>query len=91
MALTRSFLAVNSMKDVAYPLVSCDWVEQNRSKMESIRIVESDEDILLYVLGHFVGAVKLDWKTDLQDAVVRDYVDQARFEELCAEQKRRSA
>ncbi len=73
------------MTDVAYPVVSCDWVEQNRSQTDSIRIVESDEDILLYEQGHIAGAVKLDWTTDLQDAVVRDYVSQARFEELCAE------
>ena len=73
------------MIDVAYPVVSCDWVEQNRSQTDSIRIVESDEDILLYEQGHIAGAVKLDWTTDLQDAVVRDYVSQARFEELCAE------
>ena len=73
------------MTDVAYPVVSCDWVEQNWSQTDSIRIVESDEDILLYEQGHIAGAVKLDWTTDLQDAVVRDYVSQARFEELCAE------
>lgn len=73
------------MTDVAYPVVSCDWVEQNRSQTDNIRIIESDEDILLYEQGHIAGAVKLDWTTDLQDAVVRDYVSQARFEELCAE------
>jgi len=75
------------MTDFVHPevLVSCDWVEQNRSKTDSIRIVESDEDILLYEQGHIAGAVKLDWTTDLQDAVVRDYVSKARFEELCAE------
>lgn len=75
------------MTDFVHPevLVSCDWVEQNRSQTDSIRIVESDEDILLYEQGHIAGAVKLDWTTDLQDAVVRDYVSQARFEELCAE------
>ena len=75
------------MTDFVHPevLVSCDWVEQNRSQTDSIRIVESDEDILLYEQGHIAGAVKLDWTTDLQDAVVRDYVSQTRFEELCAE------
>ena len=75
------------MTEFVHPevLVSCDWVEQNRSQTDSIRIVESDEDILLYEQGHIAGAVKLDWTTDLQDAVVRDYVSQARFEELCAE------
>ena len=75
------------MTEFVHPevLVSCDWVEQNRSNTDSIRIVESDRDILLYEQGHIAGAVKLDWTTDLQDAVVRDYVSQARFEELCAE------
>lgn len=73
------------MADVVYPVISCDWVEQNRSQTDSIRIVESDEDILLYEQGHIAGAVKLDWTTDLQDAVVREYVSQTRFEELCAE------
>ena len=75
------------MTEFVHPevLVSCDWVEQNRSQTDSIRIVESDEDILLYEQGHIAGAVKLDWTTDLQDAVVRDYVSTGRFEELCAE------
>ena len=75
------------MADFVHPevLVCCDWVEQNRSKTDSIRLVESDEDILLYEHGHIAGAVKLDWTTDLQDAVVRDYVSKGRFEELCAE------
>ncbi len=75
------------MADFVHPevLVCCDWVEQNRSKTDSIRLVESDEDILLYEQGHIAGAVKLDWTTDLQDAVVRDYVSKGRFEELCAE------
>lgn len=75
------------MTDFVHPevLLSCDWVEQNRSKTDSIRLVESDEDLLLYEQGHIAGAVKLDWTTDLQDAVIRDYVSTGRFEELCAE------
>ena len=75
------------MADFVHPevLVCCDWVEQNWSETDSIRLVESDEDILLYEQGHIAGAVKLDWTTDLQDAVVRDYVSNGRFEELCAE------
>ena len=40
-----------------------------------VRIVESDEDILLYDIGHIPGAVKLDWHTDLQDPVRRDFID----------------
>lgn len=41
-------------------------------------------DVLLYNQGHIPGAVKIDWHTDLQDSVVRDYLGQQRFEELCA-------
>jgi thiosulfate/3-mercaptopyruvate sulfurtransferase len=47
-----------------------------------VRIVESDEDVLLYDIGHIPGAVKIDWHMDLNDPVVRDYVDQAHFEAL---------
>ena len=69
------------MADYVHPevLVSCDWVEENRTKTDKIRIVESDEDILLYESGHIGGAVKLDWVSDLQDAVVRDYVGREKF------------
>jgi thiosulfate/3-mercaptopyruvate sulfurtransferase len=75
------------MADYVHPevLVSCDWVEKHRTQTDSIRIVESDEDILLYESGHIPGAVKLDWVSDLQDAVVRDYVARPKFEELLAE------
>lgn len=73
------------MADYVHPevLVTCDWIEQNRHKTDSIRIVESDEDILLYETGHIPGAVKLDWVNDLQDAIVRDYVGPERFAQLC--------
>jgi len=65
-------------------LVSTQWVEDHLGD-EKLRIVESDEDVLLYEQGHIPGAVKLDWHTDLQDPIVRDYVGRERFEELCAE------
>lgn len=65
-------------------LVSTDWVEDHLGD-ESIRIVESDEDVLLYEQGHVPGAVKLDWHTDLQHPVLRDYVDRESFQELCRE------
>ena len=42
-------------------------------------VVESDEDVLLYETGHIPGAVKVDWHTELNDPVVRDYVDGAGF------------
>lgn len=65
-------------------LVSTQWVEEHIGD-ENVRVVESDEDVLLYEQGHVPGAVKLDWHTDLQDPIVRDYVGRARFEELCSE------
>lgn len=64
-------------------LVSTAWVEEHR-RDPNVRIVESDEDVLLYEQGHIAEAVKIDWHTDLQDALVRDYIDRPRFEELCA-------
>ncbi len=75
------------MAEYAHPemLVSTEWVDENRAKTDKIRIVESDEDILLYETGHVPEAVKLDWVSDLQDSVVRDYVGRRRFEELCEE------
>jgi thiosulfate/3-mercaptopyruvate sulfurtransferase len=51
-------------------VVSTEWVMEHIDD-PNIRIVESDEDILLYEQGHIPGAVKLDWHTDLQDPVRR--------------------
>ncbi len=65
-------------------LVSTQWVDEHRHDTEKIRIVESNEDVLLYDTGHIPGAVKIDWFTDLQDPVVRDYVDAESFAEVCA-------
>ncbi len=65
-------------------LVSTEWVDERRGETDDIRIVESNEDVLLYDTGHIPEAVKIDWFTELQDQVVRDYVDAARFAELCA-------
>src|SRR5918998_1073499 len=64
-------------------LVSTDWVAEHLDD-PNVRIVESDEDVLLYDIGHIPGAVKLDWHTDLQDQVRRDFVDKAGFEALMA-------
>ena len=55
-------------------LVTTQWVEDHLNE-PGIVIVESDEDVLLYESGHIEGAVKLDWHTELNDAVTRDYVD----------------
>src|SRR5436190_16673138 len=71
--------------EYAHPevLVSTAWVEERRQD-PGVRVVESDEDLLLYQQGHVAGAVKLDWQTELQDSLVRDYIDKDRFAELCA-------
>ena len=65
-------------------LVTTEWLSENLNN-PSIRIVESDEDILLYEIGHIPGAVKLDWHTQMQDQVKRDFVDKAGFEKLMSE------
>lgn len=62
-------------------LVSADWVAQ-RLKDPKVRLVESNEDILLYDTGHIPGAVKVDWTTDLNDPLVRDYVDREQLQKL---------
>jgi len=62
-------------------LVSTDWVAEHAND-STIRIVESDEDVLLYNIGHIPGSIKLDWHTDLNDPMVRDYIDQGQFQAL---------
>ena len=66
-------------------LVSTDWVAERLSDSASIRLVESNEDVLLYGTGHIPGAVHIDWVNDLNDQIVRDYVGPVRFAQLCAE------
>jgi len=65
-------------------LVSTDWVNEHHED-DNVVIVESDEDVLLYEIGHIPGAVKVDWQTELQDQVVRDYVNKENFEKLMSE------
>lgn len=62
-------------------LVSTDWVASHLNDPE-VRLVESNEDVLLYEVGHIAGAVNLDWHVDLQDQVDRDFIDKAAFEAL---------
>jgi thiosulfate/3-mercaptopyruvate sulfurtransferase len=62
-------------------LVSTDWVAEHLDD-PNVRIVESDEDVLLYDMGHIPGAINLDWHTDLQNQVERDFLDKAGFEAL---------
>ncbi|MEO9236915.1 MAG: sulfurtransferase [Jatrophihabitantaceae bacterium] len=65
-------------------LVSADWAEQNLDAA-GVVFVEVDEDTSAYDGGHLAGAVKLDWKTDLQDSVIRDFVSKEKFEQLLSD------
>ncbi len=62
-------------------LVTPDWAEQNLDT-KGIVFVEVDEDTAAYDTGHIPGAVKIDWKTELQDPVIRDFVDKGAVEKL---------
>ena len=71
------------MAAYAHPevLVDTAWVAEHLNDPK-VRIVESNEDILLYDQGHIPGAIKIDWVADLNDQVVRDYLDREHFEQL---------
>jgi thiosulfate/3-mercaptopyruvate sulfurtransferase len=75
-------------RDYAHPgrLVSTDWLaDQLRQGVDGKRglvVLESDEDVLLYDSGHIPGALKVDWHTDLNDPVTRDYVNGERFAQV---------
>jgi thiosulfate/3-mercaptopyruvate sulfurtransferase len=62
-------------------LVETGWVADHLNDA-SVRLIEADEDVLLYEIGHLPGAVKLDWHVDVQDPVSRDFVDRQGFENL---------
>ena len=64
-------------------LVETTWVADHLTDPK-VRIVESDEDVLLYEAGHVPGAVKVDWHTDLNDPRIRDYVDAFDFAQLAS-------
>ena len=59
-------------------LVSTDWVAAHGND-DGVRIVESNEDPLLYPSGHIPGAVEIDWAADLNDPLRRDYLDRDGF------------
>ncbi len=63
-------------------LVSAQWVADNLHRTDTVRLVESNEDVLLYSTGHVPNAVHIDWVADLNDAVRRDYLDREQFEAL---------
>ncbi|MEU8069606.1 sulfurtransferase [Micromonospora sp. NPDC049151] len=65
-------------------LVSAEWAEKNLGA-PGVVFVEVDEDTSAYDTGHIAGAVKLDWRTDLQDQVRRDFVNKTQFEALLSD------
>lgn len=62
-------------------LIDADWVQAHLGDPKVV-LVEVDEDVSAYDKGHVPGAVKIDWREDLQDPVRRDFIDRAGFERL---------
>lgn len=73
----------DKVRGYAHPevLVSTAWVAEHL-RDPKVRVIEADEDVLLYEVGHIPGAAKLDWHTDLQDPVARDFVSPEGFGRL---------
>lgn len=65
-------------------LVTADWVEDHLND-DGIVLIEVDEDVEAYDKGHIPGAIKLDWKKDLQDGVRHDFISKERLEQLLSE------
>jgi thiosulfate/3-mercaptopyruvate sulfurtransferase len=85
MTQTKALPSVTAIETRGYAhpevLVSTAWVADHLTDSK-VRLVESNEDLLLYETGHIPGAVKIDWVNDLNDQVQRDYLDRARFQTL---------
>jgi thiosulfate/3-mercaptopyruvate sulfurtransferase len=64
-------------------LVTTAWVSEHL-RDAGVRIIESNEDVLLYETGHLPGAVHIDWQRDLQDPTIRDYIQPEAFAALCS-------
>ena len=62
-------------------LVTTEWLEAHKES-DGLVVLESNEDVLLYDTGHIPGAIKIDWHTELNDPVVRDYLEGEAFAEL---------
>lgn len=75
-----------AFRDFAHPerLVSTEWLAEHLGE-PGLVVVESDEDVLLYETGHIEGAIKIDWHTELNDPVTRDYVDGEGFSRLLSQ------
>ena len=81
--MSAEFDAAPKLAEYAHPerLVTTDWLAAHLGQ-PGLVVVESDEDVLLYETGHIPGAVKIDWHTELNDPVVRDYVNGEQFAAL---------
>ena len=81
--MSVEFDSADKFAEYAHPerLVTTEWLAE-RLGQPGLVVVESDEDVLLYETGHIPGAVKVDWHTELNDPVVRDYVDGEQFAAL---------
>jgi thiosulfate/3-mercaptopyruvate sulfurtransferase len=85
MTRTKQVASVTPIEERGYAhpevLVSTQWVADHLDNPE-VRLLESNEDVLLYDTGHIPGAVKIDWVGDLNDPIIRDYVQQEQFQRL---------
>jgi len=63
--------------------VETDWLEKHL-KDDGIRVIESNEDVLLYDTRHIPGAVHIDWRADFQDPLIRDHISPEEFARLCS-------
>ena len=81
--MAAEFDAAPKLAAYAHPerLVTTEWLAAHLGE-PGLVVVESDEDVLLYETGHIPGAVKIDWHTELNDPVVRDYVNGEQFAAL---------
>jgi len=81
--VTVTFDPAEKFQSYAHPerLVTTEWVQTHLGS-PGLVVVECDEDVLLYHTGHIPTAVKIDWHTDLNDPVMRDYIDGEQFAEL---------
>ncbi|MGI8401084.1 MAG: sulfurtransferase [Gemmatimonadaceae bacterium] len=85
-AVSRSASTIDTeikAKGYVHPevLVTTSWLAEHLDD-PAIRVIESDEDVLIYDTGHIPGAQKLDWHEDLNDPVLRDYISSEQFEKL---------
>ena len=85
MAVVSKTDSMSIDSNYAHPevLVTTAWVSEHL-RDAGVRIIESNEDVLLYETGHLPGAVHIDWQRDLQDPTIRDYIQPEAFAALCS-------